>query len=110
MDTHQVVRWRGWRIGRHDEQPNRVRRGLNPLTRRLILTDSQRAVFYQGLGQGLSAGLNPVQTLGALEGICDGRLDSVLRRCASAVGKGVALPQTLERQGTEIPSTKGSLR
>jgi type II secretory pathway component PulF len=63
------------------------------------LDDGQRAELFLGLGRSLGAGLTATQALEALQGICDGVLDTALDRAANAVGKGSALTATLQRQG-----------
>jgi len=67
------------------------------------LRDGQRAELFQGLARTLSAGLDAVQSLNAVRGICDGKLDAALARSALAVGNGTALLRALDRNALITP-------
>ena len=63
------------------------------------LRDDQRAELLHGLARTLSAGLDAVQALHAIDDICDGALNAPLTRAAQAAGKGTAMVRALERNG-----------
>ena len=67
------------------------------------LSDSERAELFQGLAHTLSAGLDAMQSLHAMRGICGGALDAALTRAASAVGKGTALLRALDHNALISP-------